>query len=250
MPVVMRLGEQRVKTTGSQRETTETRDGGDGVQSNSRDFCRQFGFLGRILGSGHRKQSTDARTKGTITMTKNEFIAKRLHDEYKTSSITIPILIVCVVAAAGLSIFALVTGKAPMSLGPALIMISIALQIPAMIQQKKTYELASRELAARETDPNAPLSVTTENLIDRYEHRSEKELKQMAIAYSCVGLMLLAMGGFLLAILNSDRIREGNVILEIVLPVAMIGGGVFVCLLAWKAIRDYRTARDIQQMSE
>lgn len=180
--------------------------------------------------------------------TRNEFIAKRLRDEVRVYTITIPLLITCVVAAVVLTIVAIAMGKNPMSLGAALIMISIGLQLPVMIQHRKACQVAEQEFEAYAHNPNAQLSVATENLIDRFESRSISELRQVVIAFSLVGVMLIAMGIFLFVILGT--MSEGNIFLEVILPVLMGGGGAFVCMLAFNAWRDLKMARALQEMGE
>ena len=195
-----------------------------------------------------RNDSTRMRvpTKEGITMTKNEFIAKRLHDEARVRRVSIPILIGCVAAAVVMSVFGLATGKGVMSVGPALIMASIALRIPVMINERKEYEAAERELVAHAADPATALSASTRALIDHFERRSASELKQQTIAYLLMGIMLLGLGIFLFVLLNSGDFRENNVFLELVLPVIMAGGGLFVCFLGINAWRGYKMARDLQ----
>lgn len=180
-------------------------------------------------------------------MTRNEFIAQRIKAEGKAYRITVPLLIVCVVAAVVLSVVGLVMGKGAMSLGPALIMISIALQIPSMIKLRDACTVAEQEFDAYLKDPSAPLSATTENLIDRFESRGAKELQQQFIAYLAMGIMLLGLGIFLFVILRVVD-SDFNLLLNVILPGLMAAGGVFLCLLAFKAGRDLKTARALESM--
>lgn len=179
-------------------------------------------------------------------MTKDEFIVRRLHNEATVYRITVPILIACVVAAVVMSIIGLATGRGVMSLGPALIMTSIALQIPSMIQKRKAYRAAEQEYAAYVANPAQGLSDGTRSLVNRLESSSTKDLRQLVVAYGLIGAMLLGMGIFLFSVMSG--LGETNAFYVVVLPVGMGGGGLFLCLLAFKAWRDLKVARDIQSM--
>lgn len=180
-------------------------------------------------------------------MTRNEFIIKRLKSDAQVYRVTVPILIGCVVLAVVLSVVGLVMGKGVISLGPALLMISIALQIPSFMRLRDDYARAAEQFEAYVADPSVELSERTENLIDKVTHGG-KDLKGQTICYLLLGVMLVGMGIFLYIATGVDS--SFSQAIRVGLTVLMVGGGLLLLVMGANAYRNLRAFNELASIED
>lgn len=173
-------------------------------------------------------------------MTKDEFVLKRMRDDANLYKI-LCILDVCVVVAfLALYAFALMTGRATTQPGGILIILAVALQLPAMFNTRDRYAAAARELEVAAVDSNAPVSDETYAAVERLVI-APKQLRQQLIAYGIMCPLLLAGAAVII------YVSEGVVIL-VSSGVIMGLMGVALGILAYRAYRDLKVAKELEDV--
>ena len=174
-------------------------------------------------------------------MTKEEFTLKRLKEDSTLYRWLFPIYVAIIVAFIAMSIAGFVMGKQPISLGGGLIMLSIALAAPSIMQHRFDAASAVEEYEAFLADPDrdeTTLSETTLRAI-RTTPLSSKELLQQWVAYGIIGVLLIGCFVFLFIV-----IREEPILLLVcsVLPVM----GVILLFLAVRAYQSWKIAKSFE----
>ena len=173
-------------------------------------------------------------------MTRDEFMLQRLKDDAATNRRTYPILLGCVIAFVVMTVLAFMWRGAPAGLGSTLIMVSIALRLPLMKQQRESYDIAIRELEAHIADPSKPLSETTLRAISTSDYPAV-ELFKGWIGLAVCAAMLIAMGVFFLVLIAG----EGTLFL--ILALGCILGGIVVCFPTIKMYRSWKVAKALEE---
>ena len=193
-----------------------------------------------MSGQALRRKRPDM--KAGIKMTKVEIILRRIKDERNVYRVCIPILIAVVMLFIALSISIIIDGGSlPNPLGPGLIMLSIALRIPSIIQLRDAYTRAVDDIETHLANPAIPISDETEELVERIGGDS-KTLIAQTIAYGFTALMLIAGGIIVMLVIEEEHwffpvLGAGTVI-----------GGFLMGVLAAKAWFNWRAMRDLERM--
>lgn len=135
-------------------------------------------------------------------MTREEFELRRLKEDRALYRWLVPIYVMILLAFVAMSIAAFFMGKAPISLGGALIILSLALRVPAILQHKTDTVDAVAEYEAYLANPERDESMLSESTLYalRTTPHSAKELKQQWLAYGILSMVLIGSFVFLLTV--------------------------------------------------
>ena len=98
-------------------------------------------------------------------MTREEFELRRLKEDRALYRWLVPIYVMILLAFVAMSIAAFFMGKAPISLGGALIILSLALRVPAILQHKTDTVDAVAEYEAYLANPERDESMLSESTL-------------------------------------------------------------------------------------
>jgi hypothetical protein len=140
-------------------------------------------------------------------MTREEFELRRLKEDRALYPRLVPIYVMILLAFVAMSIAAFFMGKAPISLGGALIILSLALRVPAILQHKTDTVDAVAEYEAYLANPERDESMLSESTLYalRTTPHSAKELKQQWLAYGILSVVLIGSFVFLLNVVGTSR---------------------------------------------
>ncbi|MBR2684315.1 MAG: hypothetical protein IKE22_13740 [Atopobiaceae bacterium] len=170
-------------------------------------------------------------------MTREEFVLQRMREDYDMYKKICVIDVVCVVGFIALFVAGLVFGKLEFHIGNILIMIAVALQLPAMFKMRDSYGAALKELEILAADPTYTLSDSTYQAIESLV-QSSSQLRQQVIAYSII-TVALAAGAVVVLLIAGD---------EPVLIAAGIALVVMAVVLGFLSIRAYRALKVAKEL--
>ena len=175
-------------------------------------------------------------------MTKDEFVLKRMQDDAKLYTVICVIDVIVVVAFLAMFAFALMTGRATAKPGAILIILAVALQLPAMFSTRDSYVASARELEAAATDPDAPVSEKTYAAVSNLV-LAPTQLRQQVIAYGILCPFLLVGGAVIVLISEGIWILVGAGMIMLLMGVAL-------AFLAYRAYRDLKVAKAFEEAGE
>lgn len=171
-------------------------------------------------------------------MTRDEFALMRMRQDYDLYKKLCVVDVIVVVAFIVMFAIMVVTGRVGIKLGNALIILAIALQLPAMFKTRDSYGAALGELEAAAVNPEAPISEATyravENLIT-----DSRQLRQQVIAYSILTVVIMIGTVVILMFAEGEPVLIG--------AGAILGAmGVGLGVLAFQAYRSLKVARELE----
>lgn len=170
-------------------------------------------------------------------MTREEFVLQRMREDYDMYKKICVIDVVCVVGFIALLIAGLAFGKIEFNIGSVLIMIAIALQLPAMFKMRDSYGAALKELETLAADPTFTLSDSTYQAVESLV-QSSSQLRQQLIAYGILTVVLAAGAVVVLLIAGEE-------------PVLIAAGAALVVMavaLGFLTIRAYRSLKVAKEL--
>lgn len=176
-------------------------------------------------------------------MTREEFELRRLKEDRALYHWLVPIYVAILVAFVVMSIAGFFMGKAPISLGGGLIILSLALRVPSILQHKDDTVDAVAEYEAYLANPERDESMLSETTLYalRTTPHSAKELKQQWLAYGILSVVLIGSFVFLLTV-----VWEEPVLLAVCSSLLVMG--VIMAWLAVGAFRSWKIAVSLEQL--
>ena len=174
-------------------------------------------------------------------MTREEFELRRLKEDRALYRWLVPIYVMILLAFVAMSIAAFFMGKAPISLGGGLIILSLALRVPAILQHKTDTVDAVAEYEAYLANPERDESMLSESTLYalRTTPHSAKELKQQWLAYGTV--VLIGSFVFLLTV-----VWDEPALLAVCSSLLVMG--IIMAWLTVGAFRSWKIAVSLEQL--
>jgi len=179
-------------------------------------------------------------------MTKEEFTLRQLKSDRKLYRWLVPIYIGVLVAFLILDVVAFFKKGPSISLGGGLILLSIALRTPSIMQMRDDADIAATEYEAYLNDPDhdeSLLSETTYRAINAAPVAVKTLLAQW-IAYGVVAFFLYA--GFAACVYITFLFEDGNVVLLLVSSLFLVMA-IPLSILAIRAYGSWKIAKTLEQ---